>query len=144
MQLYVLVAVLVLVLALHLISVCVHRVLLDEIVKMVGSCNDTITVIIMHFKKIDINECESTERLCEQLCTNTQGSYFCTCHDGFIIGNDGDRCVGKFFTHHNYDSNGISILILILKVILQIHSLSRYCQHVSCLYKFFSDTNTVL
>jgi len=45
---------------------------------------------------VDINECEETHVNCSQraLCTNTDGSYNCTCRSGF--NGDGFTCIGDW------------------------------------------------
>ncbi|CAI8053005.1 Phosphatidylinositol phosphatase PTPRQ [Geodia barretti] len=42
----------------------------------------------------DIDECFEGTSNCEQLCTNTNGSYFCTCYDDFSLGLDSHSCLG--------------------------------------------------
>ena len=42
----------------------------------------------------DINECEEMN-ICQQVCTNTPGSAFCSCFDGFQLQPDGLTCIGK-------------------------------------------------
>ncbi|KAJ0442170.1 putative EGF-like domain-containing protein [Helianthus annuus] len=32
----------------------------------------------------DINECEDPNNLCGAVCTNTPGSYTCSCEDGYV------------------------------------------------------------
>ena len=34
---------------------------------------------------------------CAHNCTNTQGSFFCTCLDGYILNDDGLNCTGKSY-----------------------------------------------
>ncbi|CAI8053003.1 Receptor-type tyrosine-protein phosphatase F [Geodia barretti] len=41
-----------------------------------------------------IDECFEGTSNCEQLCTNTNGSYFCTCYDDFSLGLDSHSCLG--------------------------------------------------
>ena len=41
---------------------------------------------------VDINECSQGTSRCSQLCTNTIGSYNCTCHNGYQLGNDNHTC----------------------------------------------------
>ena len=43
---------------------------------------------------IDINECVNDTSGCEQLCHNTIGSYYCTCEEGYYLGNDNHSCLG--------------------------------------------------
>ncbi|XP_067018681.1 adhesion G protein-coupled receptor E2-like isoform X4 [Acropora muricata] len=40
----------------------------------------------------DINECENGHA-CAQECTNTNGSYRCSCFDGFTMSDDGQSCI---------------------------------------------------
>ena len=41
---------------------------------------------------IDINECTSSP--CDHTCTNTAGSYECSCNSGYELGSDGLSCHG--------------------------------------------------
>ena len=44
---------------------------------------------------IDINECNEGSK-CDQLCTNTNGSYYCSCNKGYRLLNDGKSCKGMY------------------------------------------------
>ena len=46
---------------------------------------------------VDIDECARNISGCNQNCTNTIGSYFCTCYPGFEMLNDNRTCVGKYY-----------------------------------------------
>lgn len=41
---------------------------------------------------IDIDECIDSD--CEQNCTNTDGSYICSCHSGYTLDSNGKNCSG--------------------------------------------------
>jgi hypothetical protein len=44
----------------------------------------------------DINECEEYENLCHNgHCTNTFGSFMCSCNDGFRLDETNTLCVGR-------------------------------------------------
>ena len=43
----------------------------------------------------DINECETS--VCQQICTNTEGSFSCACNDGFELADDQRSCDGRPF-----------------------------------------------
>ena len=43
----------------------------------------------------DVNECLFGNGGCEQLCTNTIGSFFCTCQSGYSLQPNGVNCSGK-------------------------------------------------
>ena len=45
----------------------------------------------------DINECLEDNGGCNQFCNNTNdGSYFCTCKDGYLLDVDDKGCLRKF------------------------------------------------
>ena len=46
----------------------------------------------------DINECEDDTDDCEQICTNTEGSFDCSCMSGFTLDDNGKNCTGESFT----------------------------------------------
>ena len=43
----------------------------------------------------DINECTANTDGCGQICTNTDGSFMCSCNSGFALNNDARTCSGK-------------------------------------------------
>ncbi|CAL1545513.1 unnamed protein product [Lymnaea stagnalis] len=43
-------------------------------------------------KCVDINECSFPSQVCHQICTNTIGSYLCSCKQGFRLGSDLNTC----------------------------------------------------
>ena len=42
----------------------------------------------------DVDECSDGTHNCDQVCTNTNGSYTCSCNSGFTLGSDGQSCTG--------------------------------------------------
>ncbi len=44
----------------------------------------------------DINECDLELHDCDQLCTNTPGSYMCSCLPGFFSLLNGSDCQGGY------------------------------------------------
>ena len=46
------------------------------------------------FRSIDFDECAVNKGGCDQVCTNTQGSYQCSCNPGYT--KSGHRCHGIF------------------------------------------------
>ena len=44
---------------------------------------------------LDINECGQNNGGCDRFCNNTEGSFFCTCGDGYNLNEDGRQCDGK-------------------------------------------------
>uniref|UniRef100_A0A182XMU1 EGF-like domain-containing protein n=1 Tax=Anopheles quadriannulatus TaxID=34691 RepID=A0A182XMU1_ANOQN len=41
--------------------------------------------------ELDVNECKE-HKPCDQTCYNTEGSYYCTCRDGFMLQSDRQTC----------------------------------------------------
>ena len=50
----------------------------------------------MHFYSTDIDECSLEIDNCTQICLDTQGSYSCSCRDGYTLDSDGRDCNGTF------------------------------------------------
>lgn len=65
----------------------------------------------MSFAPLDLDECDSGEACCAQLCINYSGGYECSCQEGFQISSDGCGCDGKFlsFQHEIPDVMGQSM-----------------------------------
>lgn len=45
----------------------------------------------------DVNECLATPSPCDQGCTNTVGSYQCSCNDGYVLHENGRSCNGMSY-----------------------------------------------
>ena len=45
----------------------------------------------------DIDECLSSNGLCAQRCINTEGSYSCSCNNGFFLDSNGRTCSGNLY-----------------------------------------------
>ncbi|CAL1537017.1 unnamed protein product [Lymnaea stagnalis] len=46
----------------------------------------------------DVNECENKNGGCQDICTNTVGSYYCSCRNGYILQSDQRGCVEECFS----------------------------------------------
>ena len=44
----------------------------------------------------DINECGTGNGGCDQHCTNTKGSYNCSCDDGYVLADNELDCDSKY------------------------------------------------
>ena len=44
---------------------------------------------------LDVNECESDNGACAQICINTAGSFECSCTAGYSLRIDNTTCEGK-------------------------------------------------
>ena len=43
----------------------------------------------------DIDECALGIGGCQHICHNTDGSFYCSCNDGYTLESDGINCIGK-------------------------------------------------
>ena len=50
----------------------------------------------------DINECAENIDDCVQICTDTDGSYVCSCAPGYLLTNDSRGCDGMLCCYSNY------------------------------------------
>ena len=55
-----------------------------------GQCNFFIVILA------DINECDSDNGGCEQICTNANGSFACNCMVGYLLDENGFNCTGRY------------------------------------------------
>ena len=62
----------------------------EGIMYISGSC---IASYLHTLLCIDINECNEGSN-CDQLCTNTNGSYYCSCNEGYSLMDNGKSCKG--------------------------------------------------
>ena len=70
-----------------------HWVLMERHA-MVSSYNTLNTHWLL---PIDNNECSSSDTNdCNQICSNTPGSYVCYCNTGYELGLDDATCVGEY------------------------------------------------
>ena len=53
------------------------------------------------FHLAEIHECNQASHLCEQVCTNTNGSYQCSCNSGYSLSINRFSCSSKLMTMWN-------------------------------------------
>ncbi len=51
---------------------------------------------------VDINECNTNNGGCAQVCTNTDGSFMCSCNTGFLLAGDLATCNGEIKNLQNF------------------------------------------
>ena len=56
-------------------------------------CISTFTVSF-YLCIIDIDECAPNNGGCQHTCNNINGSFYCTCNDGYTLNRDGKSCTG--------------------------------------------------
>ena len=47
---------------------------------------------------VDVDECGVGNGGCDQICTNSEGSFACSCHPGYIWNANGEHCAGEIWT----------------------------------------------
>ena len=52
--------------------------------------------LILNESLLDINECLTDNGGCTQTCSNTAGSYKCSCKNGYKLSNDSHTCTGMY------------------------------------------------
>ena len=67
--------------------------------------------LIYHDTNSDIVECDDNNGGCSQICNNTEGSYECSCRNGYVLDNDQSNCSGTFIL-----SWILSYVLLMIKI----------------------------
>ena len=49
----------------------------------------------MCYQNADVDECDQQLAPCNQVCNNTDGSFICSCNDGYYLGDDMLTCYGE-------------------------------------------------
>ena len=55
----------------------------------------SMCIIVVSVCTSDINECQTDNGGCTQTCSNTDGSYQCSCDKGYELTEDRHTCIGK-------------------------------------------------
>ena len=50
---------------------------------------------VFYFTLSDVNECSTENGGCEHTCTDTTGSFVCSCSNGYFLEGNGLNCTGK-------------------------------------------------
>ena len=78
-------------------------------------------MLIIHILDIS-NKCDEGTSGCNQTCTNTNGSYTCSCYNGYVLDADGHNCNGKVYIHVAYVTYVITassqMLMSVMKVLM--------------------------
>ena len=73
-----------------------------QLIEGTNQCTGTVAILAKNitvaignfFFTVDVNECEEVND-CQQLCKNTEGSYTCSCREGFTLNTDNITCDGN-------------------------------------------------
>ena len=60
-----------------------------------GGQSHILHVCLYYVFYSDIDECLESMDTCQHVCTNTDGSFTCSCNDGYILNSDGQTCNGE-------------------------------------------------
>ena len=66
--------------------------MMDEIVQVHIIFNQYIIISC----NPDTNECDDNNGGCSQMCKNIEGSYDCSCRNGYELDIDGQNCSGTY------------------------------------------------
>ena len=69
-------------------SYILHRYLIQWVLTYI------FFILLLHIS-IDINECETANGGCQHSCTNTIGSFNCSCYTGYQLDENGLNCSGE-------------------------------------------------
>jgi hypothetical protein len=67
---------------------------MDDGVRVSLCVRKIILLINVSLLNIDINECIAGTDNCDSVCSNTIGSYICSCSPGYRLHSDGATCQG--------------------------------------------------
>ena len=58
-----------------------------------------------------MNECLTHNGGCEHFCSNTEGSFNCSCRDGFILQNNAKGCDGTSTGLRRYEYGAVTVRV---------------------------------
>ena len=70
------------------------------------------------YSTTDINECEEFNGNCEHNCTNTNGSYDCSCDEGYVLNEDGYNCTKSSLPEKPSDFPMILTICVIIAILI--------------------------
>ena len=75
----------------------------------------------------DSNECQIVPALCDTGCTNTPGSYTCTCNPGYTFDTTTKKCIGMSIPLGQFWFD----LLIFYSVLMKIQNVQHYCEMLS-------------
>lgn len=76
----------------------IHLILMDAPamvrLKLLFPSNFIVTIYYYYYS--DIDECSGGSHECTQTCTNSIGSYTCSCNSGYRLASNRRACIGKW------------------------------------------------
>ena len=71
-----------------------YCIVTSNVIGWSDGCDFEIAKICIINSLLDFDECRARSDDCQQLCVNTQGSFRCECHSGYMLEKDRKACQG--------------------------------------------------
>ena len=68
---------------------------LAQVCKSIKGVRSSLLKVFIYNYISDINECLTNNGSCQHNCHNSDGSYTCSCNDGYLLNSDGHTCEGR-------------------------------------------------
>ena len=68
---------------------------LAQVCKSIKDVRSSLLKVFIHNYISDINECLTNNGGCQLNCHNSDGSYSCSCNNGYLLNNNGYTCEGR-------------------------------------------------
>ena len=88
---------------------CIGKHLISDVINTPGNIFCLIFLA-------DIDECALNISGCNQKCTNTIGSYFCSCYEGYQLDKDNETCIGNHLISLFNKYSCLHFLIILLDI----------------------------
>lgn len=83
----------------------------------------------------EIHECLEGLHLCEHLCTNTNGSYICSCNTGYFLASNGFSCTSMYTSTRplTFDVTFVSQMLMnVIRALPCVHRTAWTLQDLTC------------
>ena len=91
---------------------------------MVSDGNNYGHAVINAMLYTDVNECIANNGGCETHCNNTEGSYICSCDNGFELNSDGHSCDGMYLMLSRLNQMPLIMFLPHVQISMNVKSMS--------------------
>ena len=81
------------------LTVHINFQVMEKLAMVCVKCINEFFLIVLIFS-IDVDECSEGSHNCDQICTNTDGSFTCSCEPGFKLSTDRKSCIGMYYIYY--------------------------------------------